>query len=356
MVAIVDTKGRFSDRWIEYCKSRNIAYKIVNPYANNIIEELSECTIFLWHWHHADYKDQLFARQLLYALEQKEISVFPDFKTMWHFDDKLGQKYLLESIDAPLVKSYIFYSKEEAVQWTTATRFPVVFKLRGGAGSINVKLVHNKYQALGLIRKAFGKGFPLYNQTAIFNDTVSQFKKAKTVKNILRMLKWGGYVLFPPKSYRLFPKQKGYVYFQEFIPNNTFDIRIIVIDKKAFAIKRHTRKGDFRASGSGSISYAAKDIDIRCVQIGLEAAKKLHTQCVAYDFVFNEQNEPLIVEISYGFTMEAYDSCEGFWDRHLNWHPGRFNPQAWIIEALLKKNKPLNEPVSENRPSQTQDL
>ena len=70
--------------------------------------------------------------------------VFPNFNTAWHFDDKVGQKYLLEAIDAPLVPSYVFYSKEMALKWLEQTQFPKVFKLRGGAGSANVKLVQDE--------------------------------------------------------------------------------------------------------------------------------------------------------------------------------------------------------------------
>ena len=29
------------------------------------------------------------------------------------------------------------------------------------------------------------------------------------------------------------PREKGYVYFQDFIPNNKFDIRVIVVGEKA---------------------------------------------------------------------------------------------------------------------------
>ena len=96
------------------------------------------------------------------------------------------------------------------------------------------------------------------------------------------------------------------------------------------------RKNDFRASGSGSILYSKNEIDERCVKSAFELAEKLKTQCVAYDFIFDENNAPLIVEISFGFGVEAYDSCPGYWDRELNWHEGKFNPQYWMIENLIK--------------------
>ncbi|MEN6353037.1 MAG: hypothetical protein ABFD02_06235 [Bacteroidales bacterium] len=92
-IAIHDSgKGSFSERWISYCKENNIDYKIVNAYNTNIVLELEDCDAFMWHHHHALYKDVLFARQLLYSLQISGKKVFPDFNTCWHFDDKLGQK------------------------------------------------------------------------------------------------------------------------------------------------------------------------------------------------------------------------------------------------------------------------
>src|SRR5690625_3021554 len=66
-------------------------------------------------------KDVMAARKILFALEHAGVQVFPDFRTAWHFDDKVAQKYLLEAIGAPLVPSYVFYDKEQALTWVRAT-------------------------------------------------------------------------------------------------------------------------------------------------------------------------------------------------------------------------------------------
>ena len=132
-------------------------------------------------------------------------------------------------------------------------------------------------------------------------------------------------------------REKGYVYFQDFIPNNDSDIRVITVGDKAFAIKRMTRDGDFRASGSGKILYNKESIDERCVKIALDASKVMQTQCTAYDFVFDENGTPLIIEISYAFLMTAYDECEGYWDNNMNWHAESFNPEYWMIENLINE-------------------
>src|SRR5690606_25188482 len=130
-----------SERWIEYCKKENIDYKLVNAFDNDIIQQLADCDGFMWHHHHGDFKDVLAAKKIHFALEHAGIKVFPDFKTAWHFDDKVAQKYLLEAIEAPLVPSYVFYDKKTALEWAEKTSYPKVFKLKGGAGATNVKLV-----------------------------------------------------------------------------------------------------------------------------------------------------------------------------------------------------------------------
>lgn len=136
MIAIQNSKSGFHPHWVEYCKKNNIPFKLVNCYDNDIIEQLEDCKILFWHHHHNGPKDILIAKQLLYALEHTGFRVFPDFKTGWHFDDKIAQKYLFERIGAPLVPTYLFLDKKEAIDWANKTTFPKILKLRGGAGKI----------------------------------------------------------------------------------------------------------------------------------------------------------------------------------------------------------------------------
>ncbi len=343
-IAIHQRKGSFSDRWIKFCQENNIDYKIVDAYNSNIIQQLEDCDAFMWHHHHTNYKDTLFAKQLLFSLEQSGKKVFPDFNTTWHFDDKVGQKYLLESIKAPLVPTYVFYSKKEAISWINKTIFPKVFKLRSGAGSTNVKLVKSKKQAIKLVNRAFGKGFSQFNRLDNLKERLRNFKSGKD--NIGGLCKGIGRLFIHTEFARMHNREKGYIYFQDFIPNNKFDIRIIVIGDKAFAIKRMTRVNDFRASGSGDIIYNDQ-IDDNCVRLAFETKKKLNSQSIAFDFIFDINKNPFIVEISYGFAIEAYDKCPGYWDSSLKWHKGEFNPQTWMLEIILDSaNKVKNSILS----------
>jgi glutathione synthase/RimK-type ligase-like ATP-grasp enzyme len=330
-LAIHHTKGFFSDRWISYCESTGIEYKIVDCYKNDIIQQISDCDALMWHFNHKSPKASKFAKQLLYSVQSAGKKVFPDYETMWHFDDKVGQKYLLEALGAPLAPTYVFYDKKEAFDWARSTSYPKVFKLRTGAGSSNVKLVSSKHVAYKLIKKAFGAGFKQYEALSNLKERIRKYRLGKTtfwdvVKGFIRLLHTTEYS-------KVTGREKGYVYFQEFISGNDHDIRVVVIDGKAFALKRIVRANDFRASGSGTILYEKELFDENTIKISFEIAEKLHAQCVAFDFVYKDK-QPLIVEISYGFAPSGYDDCPGYWDRNIEWHDGKFNPYGWMIDVL----------------------
>lgn len=330
-IAIHHQSG-FSDRWIKYCKDKGISYKIVDCYQSDIMNQIKDCDALMWHIYQASPKDFLFAKQLLFSVQASGKKVFPDQNTVWHFDDKLGQKYLLEGINAPFPATYAFYSRDSALEWAGKTTFPKVFKLRGGAGSINVRLVKNKSVAIGLINKAFGRGFQLGHQLNI-QERYRLLRLGKgswlsVFKGIIRLF-------IQTKFAKVHWKERGYILFQDFVSNNDSDTRVIIIGQRGFALKRLVRKDDFRASGSGRILYDKSEIDERCVKLAFDLSEKLKTQCIAYDFLFDAANSPLIVEISFGFKTEPYDLCPGYWDKKLNWHQSAFNPQEWMIEDLI---------------------
>lgn len=331
-IAICARKGSFSDYWIAYCKENKIPYKIVDAYRNDIMEQLDDCYAFMWHFSHLDYRDALFAKQLLYSLEISGKKVFPDIKTVWHFDDKLGQKYLFESIGAPLVHTYAFYTKSEALEWINKTTFPKVFKLRGGAGASNVRLVHSKKQAYRLVNIAFGKGFKQYEPFSFLKERYRLFRKREV--GIISLLKSFLRCFIYPDFLRLTSREKGYIYFQDFIPNNDTDTRIVVVGDKIIGERRGVRKGDFRASGSHVLLPDISKVDIRCVKIAYELSVSLGLQIGVFDFIHSNGN-PLVVEVSYG-TDPDYTECEGYWTPSLDFVRTSINLPKIIIESFLK--------------------
>jgi len=333
-IGIHGSIGTFNERWVLFCEEHNVSYKIVDCYKSDIVQQLSDCNALMWHHSQNNPKDLLIARQILFSVEHAGKVVFPDFKTNWHFDDKLGQKYLLESLNIPFVKSFASFDKREANEWANHTEFPVVFKLRRGAGSFNVKLIRTKSEAKKIIKTAFSSGFSNFNA---FNSLKELIRKWKLLKvNNIEVIKGIVRFLIKPQYAKILGKEKGYVYFQEFIQGNDSDIRVIIIGDKAFAIKRMVRENDFRASGSGNIHYEKEHFDNATIKLAFVISEKLGSQCTAFDFVY-KNGEPLVVEISYGFDPKGYESCTGFWNKNLEWTPGKFNPYGWMIEDVITK-------------------
>jgi len=331
-----DYPNSFSHKWIEYCEAFQIDYFIVDCLSTDIIKILKEekATHLLWHFGQI-WKDLLTARNILFSAEMMGLKVFPDKYTSWHYDDKVSQKYLLEAMDVDIVNSYVFYEKSIANKWISEfNNFPVVAKLRRGSGSTSVRLLKSKREFINYSNRLFSRG--LSPESSLLHDFHKRVDALKTFNEYLIVLqKIYMRVLSRLSVIQKYPKELGYIYTQDFIKGNSFDIRIIVIGSKAYGIKRMVRKNDFRASGSGNIIYDVSQINLQCVKNGFEISEKLKTQSIAIDYIFDESKNPFVTEISYAFTPRAYDKCEGFWDKDLVFHKGPSILEYEIIKELL---------------------
>jgi glutathione synthase/RimK-type ligase-like ATP-grasp enzyme len=327
-------ENSYSKRWIEYCEENRIKYKLVDCYNNNIIEDLKSCDALMWHWSHLDYKAQLFARGFIYALEMKGFLVFPNAMGSIYFDDKMGQKYILESIDAPLVNSYVFYDKSSAIEWIDKTSFPKIFKLSSGAGAYNVKMIRSKKEAKKYIKRAFGKGFLAMERYSALKDRIWHFKRDKTLKSFFDISR-GLYRYFLPNQESIdLPIEKNYIYAQDFIADCDFDMRIFVIGDRAMSKKRFVRKGDFRASGSGKHSWSIDSIHKQCVKISFDIADKLKMPSVAFDLII-DKGEAKIIEICYASSIDSFRGCKGYWNRDLEWIKSEVITEDFMMEDMI---------------------
>lgn len=339
MIAIFDRKGSFSDRWLALCREHGIPHVAVNILTDDLITMLisSKVTALLMHPPMADHASGLVSGSIIQACTAAGITVFPTVNDYWHFDDKVAQKYIFESLSIPTPKTHVFLDRVSALLWIDSSNMPLVFKLKAGAGSINVSIVRTKDEARARVERMFGRGYP--STDAAITDIVTKVRLHRAKKDWIDTFKR------LPKTIRTWRHmrnnlewERGYVYFQEFIPGNDHDTRITVIGDRAFGFQRMVRPGDFRASGSGSILYDHQKIDLACVRLAFEAARRMGTSCIALDFIHRIDNfEPLIVEMSFGFVAKAVYDCPGHWRHDLVWCPGHTWPQDVILEDILVK-------------------
>jgi len=338
MIAIHDCPGSFSDRWIEYCRDSGIKYCLVDIFDDGVIGKLRSirATALLCHPQMADRKAVLGAKAVLYSCEISGISVFPGFSDFWHFDDKIAQKYLFEALDIETPRTHVFYSAEAAAQWIREATYPAVFKLRAGAGSVNVSLLNSRADADAMARKMFGRG--VSSTDAATKDILTK------VRNHRRKRDWAAVIRRLPRTVsrwlelrRSIDRERGYFYVQQFIPLNEYDTRVVIIGARALAFRRRVRPGDFRASGSGDIDHDHKSIDVKMIEYAFFVASKLGTRCIAFDFIQDKSDgRPLIVEMSFGFVADIIHECPGYWDKDLEWVEGNTYPQDAIVQDILK--------------------
>lgn len=307
----------------------------------NFWEQIKNVTHFIFHWGGSPDHYQL-ANSIMPIIEfELKKEVFPNYKTTWHHDDKIRQSYLLSQNNFPVIPSWIFWDKIKALNWLkNEAVFPLVFKLKSSAGSKDVVIVKKLPLAKRITKKIFGHGIHLGKIPGNFKIKLLDFRIQKFIdKNIKKVYR---YFKGRDVSYQ-WQKEKNYVLFQKFIPNNEYDTRVTIIGDRAFAFRRFNRKNDFRSSGSGKINYEIDKIDPNFLSLAFDISKKFGFQSMAYDFLWDENNNPVVCEMSYTYQDSAIFNCPGYWDSKLNWHEGHFWPQYFQLMDLLQ-NPDLLQP------------
>lgn len=319
--------------WIEYCEKHSIDYDVLDIMQEHEIEKLREYDAILWHFGNYTYEHMLEARSILNAAAKLGLKVFPNIDESWHFDDKIAEMYALQAVGAPIPASQVHYSMEslkKALENGEIT-FPVVAKLRTGSGSHNVKLIKSRSHLMRYARRMFGRGYKpapslVYKTSSNIrssHDWATFKSKFRRIPEFLRTL----------SNAKKFPREKGYVYLQEFIPNDNFDMKVMVLGDKCTGFYRPVRSHDFRASGGGAFVDDPQAVFTeQIVKSAFSAAEALGMRCVGFDYVLDKRTgEGKIIEMSYGCGHEV-GGAGGYYDRDFNWIPEPIT----IAEEVMK--------------------
>lgn len=330
------TSGRhqsFSDRWVELLRDAGHEPWLVDAQKPDFFQQLEGCDGFMWWYAHLPYPRNL-ARRVMSAVEHgMGIPVFPTWKTVWHFDDKIGQDYLLRAAGLPTPRAWVFWYRRDAIEFCRSATYPLVLKLAGGITSENVRMLKGFDEAEYWINRMFDSGLVALERPRIQGLTGAR----KRMRSALRFLVKG----IGPDPGRRSDVQRGYLLVQEFLPGNEFDTRVTVIGNRAFGFRRMNRPGDFRASGSGRIDFDHTKVDPQIVRLAFGAQRKLESQSLAIDGMYRD-GRPVIVEISYYYEGWALAACPGHWelrgepeDGKLDWVEGWVRPDDAILEDFL---------------------
>lgn len=336
IVAVHGNNG-FARDWPASAMRLGLEARQVNALAPGLWQELDGCEAFLWSVNQDDPTDLEFARSILLAVKQRGLRVFPDHATAWHFDDKVAQKYLLESVDAPLADTWTFFSRRDAIDFLESAHYPLVFKLRRGAGSLNVRLVRDVGEGKALVARMFGRGMSAHPVAAGASRALQRARQSRPGEGSLAArARRAARALW--RKVGAGQRERGYVLLQRFVPDNDRDVRVTVIGERAFVFFRGVRPNDFRASGSGRIVYPGPtDVPLDMVEEAFRVTRAIGSQAMAFDFVRDVENgRPLLLEISFTFVRSAVEACAGYLTPELEWREGSFRPADLTLGDLME--------------------
>lgn len=255
-------------------------------------------------------------KEIIYFLQhQMGKLVVPNFESVWHFESKVAQSYLLRYHGISTPATDVSFSLSEARRRLESAEYPLVIKSSSGASSRGVKLVRSVTTAKWLAWKRLYSG---------------------RLWKIVRRLG------------RLDPKEKA-LYWQEYVPGNDGDLRVTVIgDSYIIAFRRRNRAGDFRASGSGNIDYDSPP-PAEALSMCLDVSRRLAFDSMAYDLLW-QADRWVISELSYTYVDRALFRAPGYYqpaaDGGLVFRAGHYWPQQlwvrWLAERLRRQRHALS--------------
>jgi len=324
----------FSRRWMELAQAQGIETFPIDVFSKHATERISTCNAFMWRCP-SSARIRLFAKRFLYAIESGVgIPVFPSLKSSWYFEDKLAQRYFFSAADIPCARTDVFWTREAAEQFCESAGYPFVLKLAGGHQSANVRLVRNRSEAKFYVEELFGHGVASLG-----------YRPASRPRVLLRRLRaaaqtLGGHNPYVPGADA--ELHYGYFYAQEFLPGNEFEISVIIVGNRAFAVRRFIQPGDFRTRGSsGRMDWDPEQIGEDVIRLAFYTARKLGAQTVALD-ILHRDREPVVMELTANYASWVVRKCPGHWVLHgdpasgpMEWAEGPMHAADAIFEDFL---------------------
>jgi glutathione synthase/RimK-type ligase-like ATP-grasp enzyme len=296
------------------------------------LEQLEGFDALVWKPKNMGFESAAYFKEKVYFLEKYMAKlVVPNFDSVWHFESKVAQSYLLQKYGIPVPRTFVSFDHADAAAFARSCELPIVAKHSEGAGSANVWLFDSRAKVQAYVDDVFFK-------TLVKKDLQ---EKGKVMGRLSRH-----YLKSKSDLASRMPNQPA-VYFQEFIAKNPRDLRITVIgDRYAYGFWRNNRENDFRASGSGNIDYQSP-VPESAIRQCLRISRELNFDSMAYDLLF-VGDEIRVVEMSYGYVDKAIHGAPGYYcadgDR-LRFVTGNTWPQALWLEWTIQRLQGVAERI-----------
>jgi len=213
-----------------------------------------------------------YIEDIIFDLEQRGIIAVPSYGCLKAHNNKAAMELLRSRIDfAPIetIETMVFGVLEEVLEVKGKIKYPAVVKPAWGAKSRGVSLVQNEKELIDHVKK-------ISSSSSFKHDFKEFLRKVKYRRNYIK---------------ESFNRNKFVI--QNLIPNLSNDWKVLVYGNYAFALYRHVRDNDFRASGSGKFIFK-KELPQGMLDYALSVRKAFNVPHISLDIAFDGQSFHLI--------------------------------------------------------------
>jgi glutathione synthase/RimK-type ligase-like ATP-grasp enzyme len=222
------------------------------------------------HMHHHPAVRTFHKRMMELMSVNPDLIMIPDYRSARLYDDKMAQARELKRW---MPRTRLFYTPNSARFALPNIPLPFVSKTAEGASAHNVRLVSTYDEARLEIKRAFSDlGIKCHYEQA----------------------------------------QHGYLLWQDFIPGNAGDVRIIAIGSKRLLLRRGNRRDRAMASGSGNLK-PIQNLNDTGLLAALDAANEFFAaegfKWCGVDLVHDASGKWFILEMTSSWTLHGYYEC-----------------------------------------------
>jgi glutathione synthase/RimK-type ligase-like ATP-grasp enzyme len=257
-------------RYKRFLDFNQIPYKLVNLNRSDWLQQCEDVDILIAHCVSEPSRLNEFQTKTDILERFHGKTCYPSSKDRWSYEDKIRTFYQVQELGFEHARTFISHDHDEAVAFAETASYPLISKIKTGSCSRGVDLIRNKDQALRIINRNFGLG---------------------------RRALW------------TYSFEKDYVYFQEYIQDATYDLRIFIVGDVIAGYRRRSKGKDFRASGVGILDRAL--FPESAIEIALQLKEKWDATILAVDFVdTNDSQQHKIIEVSISFGLDYPEYLE----------------------------------------------
>lgn len=219
------------------------------------------------------YKDYI--ENILIQLQEEGAILLPRFELFRAHHNKAFMELQRKRMSAPfqtVISETIHFLNE--IDDIRIQSYPVVIKTSEGSGSVGVSLAHNKKE---LKKKAKRMGEVVFRGTG--------YSQKRHIQHILGV--WKRKILKEFVCETPFPRANLVI--QTFIPGLDRDYKVLIFGEKYYLLQREVRKNDFRASGSGKLSFPEELglIENLVLSFARQAYLELNTPMLSIDIAYD---------------------------------------------------------------------